>query len=109
MQAVLTNKPLAFTASLLVALAFISLTPAISGAAPVEKVAGFVCPVFNSNSQAGHKNPNAVPIAGGDYTILGPEVYVPAHATNDDGAGTPGGDHASPGDKNYSAIWGVRP
>lgn len=74
-------------------------------AAPVEKTNGFVCPVFNSNSAAGEKNPNAVQIGGGDFTIIGPNVSVPLHATNGDGAGSPPGWHAIPGDRDYSAIW----
>ena len=74
-------------------------------AAPRERGEGFVCPVFNTNSQAGHKNPNAVGIAGGDFTIIGPEVKVPIHATNDNGNGSSGGAHVSPGDKNYTPIW----
>ena len=65
---------------------------------------GFVCPVFNSNA-VGEHNPNAVEIGGGDYSIIGPDVSVPFEATNDNGAGTPGGDHASPGDSTYTAIW----
>jgi len=73
-------------------------------AAP-EKTDGFVCPVFHSDAVGAH-NPNAVEIAGGDYTIVGPNVRVPVHATNDDGAGSPGGDHLGPGDVGYTAIWG---
>lgn len=37
-----------------------------------------------------------------------PETFngnVPNLATNDDGAGSPGGSHASPGDTSYTAIW----
>jgi len=68
---------------------------------------GFVCPVLGG--QAGeHGNTEATPIVGianGDYTVGGPDVTVPVHATNDDGAGSPGGDHASPGDPSYTAIW----
>ena len=40
--------------------------------AAVEKTDGFVCPVFNDNSKVGEKNPNAIQIAGGDYTVLDP-------------------------------------
>ena len=68
-----------------------------------EKTEAFVCPVLNAN--AGAHNPNAVPIANGDYTIIGPNVNVPVHATNEDGAGSPGGDHSAPGDSGYSPIW----
>jgi hypothetical protein len=74
-------------------------------AAPVEKTDGFVCPVFNENSAAGMKNPNAVPIGEGHYTIIGPDVSVPLHATNGDGAGTPPGPHSEPGDTDYTAVW----
>ncbi|MDP3741577.1 MAG: hypothetical protein Q8R08_04635 [bacterium] len=72
---------------------------------PVEKTDGFVCPVFNSNSAVGESNPNAVQIGDGDYSIIGPNVSVPLHATNGDGAGSPGGSHSVPGDTDYSAIW----
>ena len=74
-------------------------------AASVEKTDGFVCPVFNQNSAVGEHNPNAVQIGGGDYTVLGPSVSVPLHATNGNGAGSPGGSHSSPGDRDYTAIW----
>ena len=72
----------------------------------VEKVDGFVCPVITTAAVL--NSPNAVQINGA-YTIIGPNVSVPIHATNDDGAGRPGGDFASPGDANYSAVWGFRP
>lgn len=81
------------------------LLPAYADAAHEGKTDGFVCPVFNDESAVGENNPNAVQIGGGDYTIVGPEVSVPTGATNDDGAGTPGGEHASPGDPTYTAIW----
>jgi hypothetical protein len=32
-------------------------------------------------------------------------VDVPDHATNAEGAGSPGGAHATPGDRGYTAIW----
>jgi len=89
--------------SFAIAAAFV--LPAISFAATPEKTDGFVCPVFNSGSAVGAHNPNAVEIANGDYTIPGPNVSVPIHATNGDGAGSPRGDHSSPGDSDYSAIW----
>ena len=86
------------------ALAAIVLPTAVL-AGGVEKVDGFVCPVFTDKSAAGEKNPNAVAIAGGDYTIIGPDVSVPARATNGNGAGRPSGPHSSPGDTDYTAIW----
>ena len=66
---------------------------------------GFICPVFNSDSEVADHNPKAVEIGGGDYSIIGPSVTVATTATNDNGAGTPGGAHASPGDSTYTAIW----
>jgi hypothetical protein len=83
----------------------LALAPAVSFAAPPEKTNGFVCPVFNPNSQVAAHNPNAVEIGGGDYTIIGPNVRVPVHATNGNGSGTPGGPHSAPGDSDYTAIW----
>jgi hypothetical protein len=60
--------------------------------------------------QAGEEHGNSSPdpivgIADGDYTVVGPDVTVPVHATNDNGDGRPDGDHASPGDPDYTAIW----
>lgn len=73
----------------------------------VEKVAGFVCPVIPGKGVA--KNDKFFPISGGYYSFHGPDVAVPMHATNANGAGRPGGEHASPGDTDYTAIWGFRP
>ena len=77
-------------------------------ASPPETTDGFVCPVLGG--QAGGDHGNSSPdkfetIGGGDTTIIGPKVTVPVHATNDNGAGSPGGAHASPGDPSYTAIW----
>jgi hypothetical protein len=69
----------------------------------VEKVDGFVCPVISTANVL--NSGNGIQIAGGDYSILGPDVSIPLHATNDGGAGSPGGAHASPGDTSYTAIW----
>jgi len=88
------------------ALSLLLVLPLSVAAAPIEKTDGFVCPVFNSDSAVGENNPNAVQIGGGDYTVVGPNVSVPVHATNDNGAGSPGGDHVAPGDTDYTAIWG---
>jgi hypothetical protein len=73
-----------------------------------EKTSGFVCPVLGG--KAGEEHGNSSPkliqeIGGGDYTVVGPGVKVPVHATNDEGRGTPKGDHAAPGDTTYTAIW----
>ena len=88
-------------------LSALAVTAAFAAPAP-EKVDAFVCPVLGG--QAGGEQGNSdvekfVEIFGGDTTIIGPEVSVPIHATNDNGAGSPGGDHASPGDPGYTPIW----
>ena len=69
--------------------------------------AGFVCPVLSA--VVGAHNPNAVKIGEGHYSIIGPNVSVPIHATNGNGAGAPGGPHSQPGDRDYTAIWGPQP
>jgi hypothetical protein len=74
-----------------------------------DKAEGFVCPVLGG--KAGGEQGNSAgktpigTISGGDSTIIGPDVNVPTHATNDNGAGSPGGAHDSPGDPSYTAIW----
>lgn len=69
----------------------------------VETVAGFVCPVISTDAVL--NSPKGAAIAGGDYTIGGPDVSIPLHATNGDGTGSPGGAHSGPGDTDYTAIW----
>ena len=69
--------------------------------------AGFVCPVLSA--VVGAHNPNAVAIGGGHFSVIGPAVRVPIHATNRNGDGTPPGPHAAPGDRDYTAIWGPGP
>lgn len=69
----------------------------------VETTTGFVCPVISTDAVL--NSPNGATIGGGDYSIIGPDVTVPVHATNGNGAGTPGGPHSSPGDTDYTAIW----
>lgn len=81
---------------------------AVAEDAPVEKTDGFVCPVLGGQAGEDHGNssPDPIkPIAEGDYTVVGPDVTVPVHATNDDGEGRPDGPHDSPGDDSYTAIW----
>lgn len=87
----------------------LAITVLMAIAAPARAAEGddFVCPVFNS-SAVGEHNPNAVPIGGGDSTILpgnATGLNVPDQATNGDGAGSPAGDHARPGDRDYTAVW----
>jgi hypothetical protein len=72
-------------------------------AAGVETVDGFVCPVITTENVL--HSPKAGAIGEGHYTIGGPDVSVPLHATNGEGAGTPPGPHSQPGDTDYTAIW----
>jgi len=69
----------------------------------VETVDGFVCPVITTENVL--NSPRAGTIGEGHYTIGGPDVSVPLHATNGDGAGSPPGPHSQPGDTDYTAIW----
>ena len=91
------------------------LAGAAAGAAPpgqanptssqVQFSTGFVCPVISTDKVL--NSPKGGTLAGGDFTIGGPDVTVPTHATNADGAGDPQGDHSAPGDTDYSAIWSL--
>ncbi|MDZ7751987.1 MAG: hypothetical protein U5S82_10045 [Gammaproteobacteria bacterium] len=69
----------------------------------VETTDGFVCPVITTDGVL--NSPKGAMIGEGHYTIIGPDVTVPVHATNGDGAGTPPGPHSEPGDTDYTAIW----
>jgi len=75
----------------------------------VEKVDGFVCPVIKTAAVL--NSAKGIDIGDGQYSIAGPNVSVPVHATNRNGAGRPGpgNDRAAPGDTDYTAIWGFRP
>jgi hypothetical protein len=75
--------------------------PEVAGAQQTSD--GFVCPVISTDSVL--NSPKGGTLSEGDFTIGGPDVTVPTRATNDDGAGSPDGAHASPGDTTYSAIW----
>jgi hypothetical protein len=74
-------------------------------AQPPEKTDGFVCPILGGRAGENGNSLKIVQLPGGDYTVIGPELHVPIHATNWDGVGTPGGAHAVPGDSGYTAIW----
>lgn len=71
-----------------------------------ERTDGFVCPVIKTDSVL--NSPKGKAIGEGHYTIIGPDVMVPEHATNMDGEGTPPGPHSMPGDTDYTAIWAVQ-
>ncbi len=77
-------------------------------AAGVETVDGFVCPVIKTENVLHSPRAGALGVEG-YYTVGGPNVSVPMHATNDNGAGRPGGPFAAPGNVGYTAIWGFRP
>ena len=83
-------------------LAVLGIVPAVSYA-QVEKTDGFVCPVISTDAVL--HSPKGAAIGEGDYTIIGPGVSVPIHATNGNGAGTPPGPHSAPGDTDYTAVW----
>lgn len=92
----------AATVSSVVAVPLVNVGSA--AAAPVEKTDGFVCPVISTDAVL--NSPKGAALGDtGDYTIGGPNVSVPIHATNADGAGLPGGPHSGPGDTDYTAIW----
>ena len=76
-------------------------------AGAVETVDGFVCPVIGTDAVLNSENGGELGIDG-YYTIGGPDVTVPIHATNGDGAGRPSGPFSAPGDTDYTAIWGTR-
>lgn len=74
--------------------------------AQMDTVAGgaFVCPVIKTDAVLNSKHGIMI---NGAYSVLGQggDISVPMHATNDNGAGSPGGTFASPGDTSYTAIW----
>jgi hypothetical protein len=107
MTRMMMKVTLAMVTGLMVASGTYAAEPVLLTEAQMDLVtaAGFVCPVFNPESAVGAHNPNAEEIGDGDYSIIGPEVSVPAHATNGDGDGSPPGPHSSPGDTDYTAIW----
>ena len=80
-----------------------ALSANITFAAPPDKTAGFVCPVIKTDKVLNSKH--GISIGEGHYSVLGPNVHVPVHATNGNGAGTPPGPHSAPGDTDYTAIW----
>lgn len=97
---------LTFSALTLVFAASSHAAPVTLTSAQMDTVSGgsFVCPVITTDAVL--NSPKGITINGA-YSILGPEVGqgVPMHATNDNGAGSPGGTFASPGDSGYTAIW----
>lgn len=97
-------KKTSYAALLVAVLAAFSVSAAFA-AGPPETTDGFVCPVLGGQAGQNGSAGVFVQIGGGDYSVIGPDVSVPVHATNGDGAGTPPGPHSSPGDTDYTAIW----
>ena len=62
----------------------------------------FVCPVISTDAVLNATNGVQI---NGAYSVAGPTISVPVHATNGDGTGSPGGSFSSPGDTDYTAIW----
>ena len=97
--------------AIIVAVATVAI---LGGSAAGAARADFVCPVLPVSDE-GKANANAefITIGGGDTSILpgmagdqvASPVDVPDHATNAEGAGSPGGTHDSPGDSGYTGIW----
>jgi hypothetical protein len=102
--------------TLAVGFLLLAISPVLADPVVPNKGPGFVCPVLGGkageNPNSPWQNPDhplygikfAMP-PGGFYTVLGPELNVPEHATNQNGAGSPGGPFASPGETDYSPIW----
>ena len=98
------------TRAMLLAGLLAALTATAAFAEEPEPVDGFVCPVLGGHAGEGQGSSDPEPIVGigsGAASVLGPDVTVPTLATNEDGDGVPDGDFASPGDPDYTAIWGV--
>ena len=84
----------------------------LAGPGAGAAIADFVCPVLPGSEQRGQSE-QFITLPNGDKSILpghaGEEFDSPVdvgdHATNGDGAGSPGGSHSTPGDTDYTAIW----
>jgi hypothetical protein len=94
--------------------AAVLLIPGGAMAAPPDRAENpFVCPVLTVPQQAVDNSGRFNSIGNGQYTFApgaagSADTFngnVPNHATNADGAGSPGGAHAAPGDSGYTAIW----
>ena len=96
------------------AAAALAVLPGSAAAAPPDRAEDpFVCPVLTVPQQAAERSGRFSSIGNGEYTFApgaagSADTFngnVPNHATNADGAGSPAGAHASPGDSDYTAIW----
>lgn len=109
-KSIMKSMPAVF--SLILFAAGASAAPVPLSSAQMDAVAaggvattdGFVCPVISTDGVL--NSPKGAELGiDGFYTIGGPDVTVPVHATNGDGAGSPGGPFSMPGDTDYTAIW----
>jgi hypothetical protein len=93
--------------------ALMSMPGAAMASPPDRAEDPFVCPVLTISPQAAESSGRFTSIGDGQYTFApgaagSADTFngnVPNHATNADGAGSPAGAHASPGDTSYTAIW----
>jgi hypothetical protein len=93
--------------------ALMSMPGAAMAATPDRAENPFVCPVLTVSGQAVDSSGRFDSIGNGEYTFApgaagSADTFngnVPDNATNADGAGSPAGAHASPGDTTYTAIW----
>jgi hypothetical protein len=111
------RKRVLIAASAVAALAGISANSAMADPPTPAGDAAFVCPVLKLSDQAfentGGTDGKFNRIGDGEYTFgtgnAGDPVTftdnVPLNATNGEGEGTPGSDHSSPGDTDYTPIW----
>lgn len=86
-------------------LVFVASTAGAAAAPPERAESAFVCPVLGGQAGLNGEARGISPLPTGAYTVGGPSVVVPLHATNDEGAGSPAGPQAAPGDVGYTAIW----
>ena len=89
---------------IIVAIAIVGLASAAAAAGPPDKVDGFVCPVLGGQAGQNGVATGISPIAGGYFTVGGPNVSVPAQTTNT-GFPSVAGSFLTPGDPGYGAIW----
>lgn len=87
------------------ALVFAATAGATFAAPPEMTDTAFVCPVLGGQAGVNGEANGISPLPTGAYTVGGPDVTVPVLATNDEGAGSPAGPQAAPGDVGYTAIW----
>jgi ABC-type phosphate transport system substrate-binding protein len=97
-----------------VASAALMSVPGAAFAAPPDRAEKpFVCPVLTVSGQAVEQSGRFNPLGNGQYTFApgaagSADTFngnVPDNATNSDGAGSPEGIHAAPGDGGYTAVW----